>query len=51
MQRGTVATWQSHAGQRERLRGVGGDTWLLFIFIIYRFIIHIGLPIIGRQVY
>ena len=29
----------------------GGDTWAIFIFIIYiGFLIYIGLPIIGRQI-
>ena len=30
------ATWQSHAGPTRAPAWHGGDTWLLFIFIIYR---------------
>ena len=45
------ATWQSHAGPRERLRGAE-VTHGCYLYLSYiGFIIYIGLPIIGRQIY
>ena len=43
------AMWQSHAGPRERLRGAEVTCgYYLYLIVIYRVIVHISLPIIGR---
>ena len=43
------ATWQSHAGPRERMRGAEVTRGhYLYLIVIYRVIVHISLPIIGR---
>ena len=44
------ATWQSHAGPRERLRGVEVTRGQYLYLSYVGFIIYISLPIIGRQI-
>ena len=50
MQCGTGATWQSHAGPRERLRGAEVTRGQYLYLSYIGFIKYIGVPIIGRQI-
>ena len=48
MRRGTGATWQSHAGPRERLRGAEVTRGhYLYLIVICRVIVHISIRYFG----